>query len=54
MYRLRAALLATVAFAGPAAAQNTDSLPTGLVRQGNVVMMAPIGDSDEAARWPRP
>ena len=52
MYRLRAALLATVAFAGPAAAQNTDSLPTGLVRQGNVVMMAPIGDFDEAARGP--
>jgi soluble lytic murein transglycosylase len=49
---LRMALLATVALGiGVAAAQTPtaqEQLPSGLTRQGNVVMMAPIGDSGDA------
>jgi len=49
---LRAALLATAALGvGVAAAQtpvSQEQLPSGLTRQGNVVMMAPIGDSGDA------
>jgi soluble lytic murein transglycosylase len=54
MTAFRAALLASVALvlsAGGIAAQAPatsapSGLPSGLVRQGNVIMMAPIGDSD--------
>jgi soluble lytic murein transglycosylase len=54
MTALRAALFASVAFvlgATSAAAQApatgaAPALPSGLVRQGNVIMMAPIGESD--------
>ena len=50
---VRSALLASCALgSGIAAAQSPggDSLPPGLVRQGNVVMMAPIADSGETAQ----
>ncbi|HTW36458.1 MAG TPA: lytic transglycosylase domain-containing protein [Rhizomicrobium sp.] len=50
---LRTALLATAALGvGIAAAQTTDPLPAGLVRQGNVVMMAPIPDSGDVSAGP--
>ncbi|HUO92325.1 MAG TPA: transglycosylase SLT domain-containing protein [Rhizomicrobium sp.] len=47
---LRAALLATAAIGiGAAAAQTpSDQLPSGLSRQGNVVMMAPISDTGDS------
>jgi len=46
---LRAALLASCACAAVnAQTPSNGALPTGLVRQGNVIMMAPIPDSDEA------
>ena len=57
MNAFRAALLASVALVlcvtglaaqAPAvpATSAPSGLPSGLVRQGNVIMMAPIGDSD--------
>jgi soluble lytic murein transglycosylase len=50
---LRAALLASCAF-GVAHAQTpaSSALPSGLVKQGNVIMMAPIPDGDEAGAVP--
>jgi soluble lytic murein transglycosylase len=47
---LRAALLST-AFAAVAAAQ---TLPSGLIRSGDVVMMQPIADSDAGRPGPHP
>ena len=49
---LRLALLATAALGVSVAAAQTpttqEQLPSGLTRQGNVVMMAPIGDSGDS------
>jgi soluble lytic murein transglycosylase len=47
---LAAAMVITVAHAQPRTNLNGNSqLPSGLVRQGDVITMQPIGDSDEAA-----
>ncbi len=48
MNRFRAGLLAGCALAWGAVAwaQTSASLPAGLVRQGNTIMMAPVSDSD--------
>lgn len=61
MLALRAVLLAMTGFAvgsvasfaqSPAAPASGESLPPGLVRQGGVVMMAPIQDSAESSIGP--
>ncbi len=49
----RAALLASCAFSsGYAQTTGGGALPPGLMRQGNVIMMAPIPDGDEAGAIP--
>ncbi|HEY5337873.1 MAG TPA: lytic transglycosylase domain-containing protein [Rhizomicrobium sp.] len=47
MNLLRAGLLAGCAFAwGAVAVAQTSTLPAGVIRQGNVITMAPVSDSD--------